>query len=419
MSTDSVGSPRTSRGAVLIGLLAGLVVWARAPFGPRNFWAEDGARFFAHALEDGWFAPLGESVAGYFHLLPRLLGTLGTLVPIEWAPAIVFVGGASVVGWFAGTIWLADRSIGSGWFLAGLAVSPVLLAITGFESIGNIANLHFLMLCATAVVLVGVQDGTARQVNDALLAAMAGLTSPIALGLAPLAVARWWSDRREGGRPAPVICGWAVGLVVQFVMMATLVDDARQMDPDRSVTKIGFLFLERVVAYNVLPFWPRISGADASSVTGELVVRALVSLMVVAVVGLGLLATWSRWHRAGLDRRALVLLAVPVTGVGFFLAASWMVGSEPRYAVFPAFCLVWTLLMLTEGRRVGRLVVLVVVMAAVLTHWVPSDLRRTGPTWSDGLERAREACHLDVNARTAVPILPEGWSVTLGCDDLG
>ena len=418
MSDERKANLRTPARAAVVGLLAGLLVWARAPFAPRNFWGEDGARFFSHALEDGWIEPIGRSLAGYYHLLPRLLGPLGTLVPIEWAPAAVFLGGAGAVAWLAASTWLADRSVGRG--IAVLALTPILLPITGFESIANVANLHFLMLCATAVVLVGEQDGSGRRVNDGVLAVMTGLSSPTTLGLAPLAAVRFWSDRREGRGTSSVVVCWAVGIGVQLLMVATMAEDVRDMAFDRSLQKSGFLFLERVVSYNLVPFWPRITGEDASSVTAGLVLRALVGLAILAVVGLGLLwAVRGAWRR-GDDRRAVLLVAVPATAVCFFAAASLLVGSEPRYAVFPAFCLVWTLLMLVAGRGIGVPVVAmgVVLLLAVVTHWVPSSLRRTGPTWRAGVEVAVEECRADSGSVPEVPIIPDGWTVPLDCRHL-
>ena len=188
---------RAVGGGIGVGILATLLVWARAPFAPKNFWGEDGARFFAHALEDGWIEPIGRSLAGYFHLLPRLLGPLGTVVPVEWAPAAVFVGGALAVGWFAGSIRAADQSVGGGFGLLLLALTPVLLPITGFESIGSVANLHFLMLCAASVVLVG-HHRAAADVGDEDLPLVVVHRAPARagrdVGAAQLAVVR--EDRK-------------------------------------------------------------------------------------------------------------------------------------------------------------------------------------------------------------------------------
>ena len=111
-----------------------------------------------------------------------------------------------------------------------------------------------------------------------------------------------------------------------------------------------------------------------------------------------------------------------------FLAGSMLTGSEPRYAVFPAFCIVWTLLIVRESFRdldriqpIGRVVAAVIgvfLLASVVTHWVPSPIRCTGPTWVVGLDAAAGECATDPDGRVEVPILPEGWTVPLDCFDV-
>jgi len=403
----------------VVGIAAVLLLWARAPFAHRNFWGEDGTRFFAHAMADGWIRPLGRSLAGYFHFLPRVLGAAGTLVPLEWAPVVVFVGCMASVGWFASTIWSAgDRLLPDPVVRAAVAVSPVLLPIVGFESIGNIANLHFLMLAPAAVVLLGAQESRGRQVNDVLLVAIAGLTSPTTLGLAPLVLTRLVSDRRGGSRrPAPVLVAWVSGLTVQFLMIATMVDDPRAMATDRSVSKIGFLFLERALSYNLVPFWPRISGDGAETVTVELALRGLMGLVLVSGLLLAVLVVTRRSSWPDEGQRVATIVSVPLTGGFFFIGAAWLIAPEPRYAVFPAFCVLWTIALVSaEWTFRWRVVVGSVLLMAVITHWVPGELRRTGPTWSHGLEAATETCRSDPDGRQAIPTLPEGWSVAVDCD---
>ncbi len=422
----------STRVGLLVGVAAAVILWARAPFAPRNFWGEDGTRFFAHAMEDGLLEPLFRSLAGYFHLLPRLVGWVATLVPLEMAPLVVFAACALAVVWFATTIFLsAGRHLDRLWSRVALALVPVLLPIVGFESIANVANLHFVMLCATSVVLIGRQESTGRQVNGVLLVAMAGLTSPVTAGLAPLVALRMWWDRRERGSlsPAPVVAGWAFGLVVQLVMMATMVDEGREMTSDRSVTRAGFLLLERVVSYNLVPFWPRVSNADGvGGIDAELVVRALVALTVLGIVAAAAIGVARHQRGRGSVERAELVLGVPVAGLVFFAAVSMLTGPEPRYAVFPAFSLVWAILVVIESLgdqvwapRFGRAIAVtfgVVLVASAATHWVPSSIRRTGPTWVVGLDAAAGECATDPDGRVEVPILPEGWTVPLDCSDV-
>ena len=422
----------SSRVGLLVGMAAALILWARAPFAARNLWGEDGARFLAHAMEGGLFEPLFRSLAGYFHFLPRLVGWLAALGPLEMAPQVVFAACASAVAWFATTIFLsADRHLDRQWSRIALALTPVLLPILGFESIANVTNLHFLMLCAASVVLVGRQERSGRKVNGVVLVAMAGLTSPLTAGLAPLVVLRVWWDRRESGSlsPAPVVAGWALGLAVQLAMMATLVDEGREMTSDRSITRAGFLFLERVVSYNLVPFWPRVSSTDGvGGIDADLVVRSLAALVVLGSVAAAVIGTARHQRSWGLTERAELVLTVPIAGLAFFAAASMLTGPEPRYAVFPAFSLVWAILVVMESLgdsarapRSGRLVsvtIALVLAASVVTHWVPSPIRRTGPTWAAGLESAARECETNPDGRVEIPILPEGWTVPVDCSDV-
>ena len=422
----------STRVGLLVGMSAAAILWARAPFAPRNFWGEDGTRFFAHAMEDGLLGPMFRSLAGYFHFLPRLVGWVATLVPLDLAPLVVFTACLLAVAWFATTIFLsADRHLDRLWSRIVLALVPVLLPIVGFESIANLANLHFLMLCATSAALVGRQEGTGRQVNSVALAAMAGLTSPIAAGLAPLAALRMWWDRRDRGSlsPAPVVAGWALGVVAQLAMMATMVDEGREMTSDRSIARAGFLLLERVVSYNLVPFWPRVTDADGvDGIDAGLVVRALVGLTALGFIMAMAIGAARRQRGRGSSEQAELVLGLPVAGLLFFAAASMLTGPEPRYAVFPAFSLIWAILMMIESLgdplwapRLGRAVAVtvgVVLAVSVVTHWEPSSIRRTGPTWVAGLDAAAGECATDPEGRVEVPILPEGWTVPLDCSDL-
>ena len=416
---------------MVVGVGAAVLLWARAPFAPRNFWAEDGKLLFAQAMEDGWIESITSASGGYFLFLPRVLGPVATLGPLEIAPAIMFAMCALVSGWFATTIVLTgDRYLDQQRSRVALALLPVLLPIVGFDVIGGLANLHFVILCPAAAVLVGRQEGRGRQANDVVLATMAGLTSPLTLSLAPLAVLRIWWDRRayETRSPAPVVVGWAVGITVQLAMIFTMAGD-RELFSDRSISKAGFLFLERVVSYNLLPLWPRISNLDATGgINGELVIRALIGLVILGLLATTVFVAAVHHRRRGAKEHAELMLALPITGAAMFLAASMLTGSEPRYAVFPAFCIVWTLLMVRENlpdleriQPVGRVIAALIgmiLLASVVTHWVPSPIRRTGPTWAVGLDVVAGKCVTDPDGRVDVPILPEGWTVPLDCSDV-
>ena len=411
---------RHQRPAMAVGVVAATLLWARAPFAHRTFWAEDGRTFFGDAVRDGWFVSLDESVAGYFHLLPRLLAVLPASAPLRWAPLATTVGCLVVVAWLASPTYLS-----SGGFLDDhrsrvlLSLTTVLLPIFGFESVANTTNLHFAMLGVVAVVLVGYQPSRGRRMNDGLLVLVAGLSSPLTLGLAPFVVYRVLVDRRAGGRrPAPVVGAWMAGVLTQLVLIATVVDESRELSPSRSITEAGFLFLERVVSFNLLPFWPRISSEDgAGEITGVLVVRALVGILLVGLILSPVLYLGFRLWRSGETGQAAFLVLVPLAGWSFFIMAAFVSGPEPRYAVFPAFTTVWVLILLARHwPRWLLTTVAVLVAGSVLTHWVPGELRRSGPIWADGLEAAEASCHEYPLVPAEIPIAPEGWAVVLDCE---
>ncbi len=216
-----------------------------------------------------------------------------------------------------------------------------------------------------------------------------------------------------------------------FVFLAS--EASRELGDNRSLQKTVFLFLDRVVGYNYIPFWPRISGESYSgSVSTLLVGRAFVGLLVVALIAFLLYWAARTGFRSTEPYRVVAMVLVTLVGGAFWLSAGMLFSTEPRYAVFPAFCIGWSLLIATElvsrageghglvtprQRSVG---VVVLILAIYSTHWTPSELRRSGPTWSDGLRVAEEICATTDNSTAAIRLLPLNaiWEVELPCDRL-
>ena len=439
--------PRAFRGSdgseswctLLVGCLGMILLWARAPFATSNFYAEDGARFFSGARSSGLFESLKEPVGGYFHLIPRLIGAASAQVPITRAPLMTGLLVLFVVAWANMTIYLASsRTLTDRWSRALLALSVTLLPIVGFESISNSANLHFILVCASMVVLMGAQQTPWRMINDSALVIVTGLSTPLVLALLPVAGYRWWRDRRGEVSQTipPVVVGWAIGTAGQFGSLAILGGGGTSRwggDPGvaRSAGKTLFLLLERVLGYNFLPFWPRISAEDYShGVTSDLVVRALI----LVVFGGLLVVFFLRSVRVGLrcketDQVLSVVVSLSV-GIGYWLFLATVFSAEPRYAVFPAFCVLYCLLtsvgIYREPGRKERgkwpkvLFVPLMVIVGFASHWTPSEIRSDGPTWSAGLYVAAEGCRVPGVMTATVPIIPiyANWTVELNCEEL-
>ena len=205
-----------------MGCLGAGLLWARAPFATSNFYAEDGASFFNDARSFGLFESLKEPVAGYFHLIPRLIGAVSAQVPITKAPLMTGLLVLLIMAWVNMTIYLASsQMLNVRWHRALLALSVTLFPIVGFESISNSANLHFILVCASMVVLMGAQQTSGRRLNDSVLVIVTGLSTPLALALLPVAGYRWWRDRRSevAQTISLVVVGWALGTAGQFGSM--------------------------------------------------------------------------------------------------------------------------------------------------------------------------------------------------------
>tara|TARA_B110000116_G_C16773815_1_gene554664 strand:- start:160 stop:1044 length:885 start_codon:yes stop_codon:yes gene_type:complete len=285
---------------------------------------------------------------------------------------------------------------------------------------------------------MGAQKTPCRRLNDSVLVIVTGLSTPLVLALLPVAGYRWWRDRRGevSQTISPVVVGWALGIAGQLGLMGKFGQGSSRWGGDpgvaRSLVKTLFLLLERVLGYNFLPFWPRISAENYShGMTSNLVIRALV----LAVFSGLLTVFFLRSVRVGLRcKETIQVLSVGVflsVGIGYWLLLATMFSAEPRYAIFPAFCVLYALLTSVEiytgseqKREAGGwpkvLLVPLVVVVGFASHWTPSEIRSDGPTWSAGLHVAAEDCRIRESITAKVPIIPTyvDWNVELGCEEL-
>ena len=129
------------------------------------------------------------------------------------------------------------------------------------------------------------------------------------------------------------------------------------------------------------------------------------------------------------DQVLSVVVSLSV-GIGYWLFLATMFSPEPRYAIFPAFCVLYCLLTSVEiyreperkerGEWPKVFFVPLMVVVGFASHWTPSELRSDGPTWSAGLYVAAEDCRVPGAMTATVPIIPtyRDWSVELNCEEL-
>jgi hypothetical protein len=405
-------------GALAVGLLA-----LRAPIAARQFWAEDGAVFFQAAIDDGPWAPFLAPYGGYFHTVPRAIGAIASIAPLDAAPLVVWLLVAAVVAWCAATICRAAppwvRSIPLRLLLAS---SLVAIPAMGDEALANAANLQWILLFTAIVVLISPVGGSRLWVvNGSLVVVTSALSSPLAVTLAPLVAVRWWFERRK--RPDAVAISWALATLVQ-IGAVLLAQPARAEGNALSIRRIVTLFGERVAFRTFVP----IDGA----------VRLLTIVVVLSVSAVVCVAVGLAWH-ARSRQRAVVLVTVGFVAGALYVFTGRRLGLDsdlpPRYELVPAWSLLWlcmcsletildaSLPTLEAGRRrlVSGLVVLVVAVAWI-GRWQPDPYRLDGPTWADSVSFASARCEDDEH-RVGVVIMPTvgveaGWKVEMRCDRL-
>ena len=208
------------------------------------------------------------------------------------------------------------------------------------------------------------------------------LTTPLALLLAPVAAVRVMRLRPR--RVDSTTAAWALGTVAQFAMIL-VGRPTRVIGSGKGL--IVTHYYHWVLYENVLP--KRLS---SSTVT-------VAPLSVIVGVGLVVLACVLAW-RGGRRASAALLVVVPAVGFAFWTFAGIRYGLPVRYRVFPALCVIWSVLVAWEellrafSPRLpldGRLACIagLVLVIGWATFWTPAAHRASGPEWSASPRRPR------------------------------
>ena len=236
-----------------VAALGGLLL-LRRPDAATNpqFWAEDGAIFFAQAHNEGWRV-IARPLDGYPQTLTRIVAeaaqplglshgpALYSAVSLAIAvlPALVLVG---MYGHLVRPLW------------ARLALGVLVTLVPNFETHANLTNAHWHLALATVLMVVAPAPG--RRARPWLLAMLllSALSGPFVLALAPVAVLRWWWGRTSWHA---VLAGISLLCAVLDVVTAPLSSSTRSNAP----LGAGARLFARIVADRVV--MPALGGRDA------------------------------------------------------------------------------------------------------------------------------------------------------------
>jgi hypothetical protein len=430
-------APRSTRTtsvpeAVLVLVVSALIAFPRTGEDAIRgvIWAEDGAVALqgAYQAHHGW-GDLLTPYQGYAMVLPRLIASLISYLPVTWH-GLAVVGSAVAIQAAVALFGYHVVSSHTGGCLAGWIVALGVAAVpVGPETAGSLVNLQWFLLFAACVAPLWEPRGWVGRAATIALMCATGLSSPF--GLIPLAVAglTWYLHRRHDQLVLLLVAVLSVS--VQLVVMATA--PPRQIPVELQLNPVLILdgYLRRVLGDGVLGLG-RYPDAAASS--------ALVPGLLVGVV-LTALAVFVAWER-GLSALLVPLLAAALSVVTYAapVGLSDAVGAmspmlDGRYSVGPTLLLAFATALLVEravaGDPSGRTahpshrtvsgilagaLVLALAYGAVTSWSQPRTLRHGGPSWSSEVLRGRSACAArEPTAPRRLRIAPPGWAVSVTC----
>jgi hypothetical protein len=197
-----------------------------------------------------------------------------------------------------------------------------------------------------------------------------------------------------------------------------------------SVPQILQGFVHQVVNQNFF-------GVDRDAPMGPTLLTATLGAAMVAAIGSAGFVAWRRGDRV----RGAGLFAIPSGALALYLFSITQ-GTGPgfpsRYALVPAWCVIWALLVATETllsltppadtsrswQGLTACVVCVALVASWTLGWQPEHGRGNGPTWSASLDTARQQCAAAPGDDTSVAVavmpirVPQTWNVVVRCSQI-
>jgi hypothetical protein len=393
-----------------------------------SLWAEDGQIFFQDSVHASFGGTLFDTYATYLVFVPRLIGEIAALVPLEDAPAAISILSGAVVALSGWIVWEATAGLlESPWLRGALVVLTVLAPVGGLESTDSAAYVPWYMLFATFWILFWRPRTDLAAGGAGLFALLTGLSSPGVWFFIPVALLRTVAVR--GRRDVLVLAGYWAGALAQVPVLL--------FNKEEAVTPlwthdIWTSYLQRVVDGAV--FGLKLGGKGWVHFGWALLIVLLVAMIVALIWGV---------TRTNLTARLLALLAIPISLVMFVVSVyQRAVGSEMvwpanvwtesagRYAIVPALLLVSVAAVMLDRRSrrrdgegrprwLPRAMALLAVVVVAFSFRVADPEARGAPPWEASLEHSAEVCEAEPTAtETGVATSPPGWGLLLPCDEL-
>lgn len=214
---------------VAIFVVSFLILFSRRPDAILNaqFYAEDGARWFAEAYQFGWRCLLMPE-SGYLQTASRLVALLSLLFPFAQAPLVMNLC-ALAVQISPVNIFLSSRFDSIPIRLRLVACFVYLALPNSFEVHANTTNMQWHLALAGLLLLLGRTDtGSFGRGFSLLILGLSVLDGPTGVLILPIVIVLYWI--RKDTQVRAVLVALATGSAIQI--LALLLSNSRRSAPN-------------------------------------------------------------------------------------------------------------------------------------------------------------------------------------------
>lgn len=374
-----------------------------------QFYAEDGAIWYADAYNFGWLHSLTLPDGGYFNTLQRLGGGVALLVPFQWAPlAMAFLG--LVVQALPVPVMLSSRCERWAPLSMRLAFAAAYVCIPNAHEIHVVwtnSQWHLAVVLGLLAFATPPKSGAGR-VLDIVVFTLGAVSGPYGILLLPL-LAVFWLARRQ--RWTAVIFGiLTAGAIVQII---ALLHHMYQRNTGYLDAKVS-LFI-RLLGGNA--FLGMLLGSHTFGLT-----LPLVASLCMFLLGIGLCVYCAMSLRVEVRLFFVYCFLIFVSGLrtpGFALGDSklWdllLTIPSQRYSFFPGLALIFAILWCAGFARHRVVRVTCVVLTLALSVGVCTDWKVRTLPWLNLREQAAELKAARPGQHVLLPVYPGGdWKIDL------
>lgn len=385
-----------------------------------KIYAEDGGIYLQQAIDLPFPRDVFKPYAGYSDITARLLGNFVSIFPVQNYTIVILLTVALALTLTGYLLFLSSKDLFPGKAIRIIsALGLILLPIGGFESFGNITNLHFYLMSGCLFLILGTTIREKRYYLGSMFIVISCLSTPLMVYYLPILMIHYFFLRmnRINFRITPYHIALLVGITLQFLFVLTFALGDRGSNSNHSFSKTLYLFFDRVIGSSLIPFWGYVSGADLEANSQKLLIRGMIAAFTFGIFVLFFVVRYGY-----LTHRQVLAVSLTVGMIFYWLTIGYFFSPEPRYAIFAGYLFLVAAILIVgnsfEGNKKNWAINLMI--SVIILTWIgsftPSSLRTVGPTVAEQITKSAEVCK-SKNAQFHLTLLPVNgnWKLVLNC----